>query len=56
MTRRKIPHDVEIYIKVRIEQLKEEFHKNPSGENNLIFTKAINELAVVLDYIERKNR
>jgi len=56
MTRRSIPHDVEVYIKVRIEQLKDEFDKNPSSENNLIFTKAINELAVVLDYIERKNR
>tara|TARA_B100002019_G_C21259891_1_gene596097 strand:- start:457 stop:609 length:153 start_codon:yes stop_codon:yes gene_type:complete len=41
------------YIEIRIDQLKEEFAKNPSAENNLIFTKAINELYIVQEMLER---
>ena len=41
------------YLEIRIEQLMEEFAKNPSAENNLIFTKAINELYIVQEMLER---
>lgn len=41
------------YLEIRIEQLMEEFAKNPSAENNLIFTKAINELHIVLEMLKR---
>ena len=40
------------YIEIRIDQLKEEFAKNPSAENNLIFTKAINELYIVKENLK----
>ena len=45
---------VERYIKIRMKQLEEELEKNPSAENYLIFTKAIQELSLVLDLIQRK--
>ena len=45
---------IERYIKIRIKQLEEELEKNPSAENYLIFTKAIQELSLVLDLIQRK--
>ena len=32
------------YVEVRIEQLKEEYSKNPSEENAMIFDKAVMEL------------
>ena len=46
---------VEKYIKIRMKQLEEELEKNPSAENYLIFTKAIQELSLVLDR-ERQNK
>ena len=45
---------IERYIKIRMKQLEEELEKNPSAENYLIFTKAIQELSLVLDLIQRK--
>ena len=41
------------YIEVRIEQLKEEYEKNPSEENAMIFDKAVMELMTVLDLLKR---
>ena len=41
------------YIEVRIEQLKEEYSKNPSEENAMIFDKAVMELMTVLDLLKR---
>ena len=42
------------YIEVRIEQLKEEYAKNPSEENAMIFDKAVMELMTVLDLLKRQ--
>tara|TARA_B100000674_G_C37735820_1_gene866473 strand:+ start:150 stop:341 length:192 start_codon:yes stop_codon:yes gene_type:complete len=42
------------YIEVRIEQLKEEYRKNPSEENAMIFDKAVMELMTVLDLLKRQ--
>jgi len=42
------------YIEVRIEQLKEEYEKNPSEENAMIFDKAVMELSMVLDLLKRQ--
>ena len=41
------------YVEVRIEQLKEEYAKNPSEENAMIFDKAVMELMTVLDLLKR---
>ena len=41
------------YVEVRIEQLKEEYEKNPSEENAMIFDKAVMELMTVLDLLKR---
>ena len=42
------------YVEVRIEQLKEEYGKNPSEENAMIFDKAVMELMTVLDLLKRQ--
>ena len=42
------------FIEVRITQLNEEYQKNPSEENSMIFEKAIAELYVVLDLLKRE--
>ena len=42
------------YVEVRIEQLKEEYAKNPSEENAMIFDKAVMELMTVLDLLKRQ--
>ena len=42
------------YVEVRIEQLKEEYSKNPSEENAMIFDKAVMELMTVLDLLKRQ--
>ena len=41
------------YVEVRIEQLKEEYSKNPSEENAMIFDKAVMDLMTVLDLLKR---
>ena len=41
------------YVKIRIEQLKEELEKNPSEENQMIIGKAISELSYVEDLLKR---
>ena len=40
------------YVEVRIEQLKEEYEKNPSEENAMIFDKAVMELMTVLELLK----
>ena len=42
------------YLEVRIEQLKDEYAKNPSEENAMIFDKAVMELSMVLDLLKRQ--
>ena len=42
------------YCKIRIDQLNEEYQKNPSEENSLIFEKAIAELYILLDLLKRE--
>ena len=42
------------YVEVRIEQLKEEYAKNPSEENAMIFDKAVMQLMTVLDLLKRQ--
>ena len=46
--------EVTKYLKIRIEQLTQEREKNSDHHTHLILDKSIQELAVVLDYIERK--
>ena len=41
------------YLKIRIDQLNEELDKNSSDENKMIFEKAVSELYIVLDLLER---
>ena len=43
------------YLTIRIDQLNEEYQKNPTEENSLIFEKAIAELYIVLDLLKREN-
>ena len=42
------------YLEVRIDQLKDEYAKNPSEENAMIFDKAVMELSMVLDLLKRQ--
>ena len=42
------------YLTIRIDQLNEEYQKNPTEENSLIFEKAIAELYIVLDLLKRE--
>ena len=46
--------EVTKYLKIRIEQLTLERAKNTNTDTHLILDKSIQELAVVLDLIERK--
>ena len=46
--------EVTKYLKIRIEQLTLERSKNTNSDTHLILDKSIQELATVLDLIERK--
>jgi len=46
--------EVTKYLKIRIEQLTQERAKNTNIDTHLILDKSIQELAMVLDLIERK--
>ena len=52
--RRKEPIDPKRYIILRIDQLTDERAKNDDDHTHMIIDKAITELSIVLDLLERK--
>ena len=52
--RRKEPVDPKDYIRVRMDQLTVERTKNNDTTTHMILDKAITELSIVLDLLERK--
>ena len=54
MTRRKQPLDPIDYVRVRIDQLTTERSKNDNEVSHMVLDKAIAELSIVLDLLERK--
>ena len=52
--RRKEPIDPKRYIILRIDQLTDERAKNNDSNTHMIIDKAITELSIVLDLLERK--
>ena len=54
MTRRKQPLDPRDYVRVRINQLTTERSKNDNEVSHMVLDKAIAELSIVLDLLERK--
>ena len=54
MTRRKQPLDPRDYVRVRIDQLTTERSKNDNEVSHMVLDKAIAELSIVLDLLERK--
>ena len=52
--RRKEPVDPKDYIRVRMDQLTDERTKNNDPTTHMILDKAITELSIVLDLLERK--
>ena len=54
MTRRKQPLDPRDYVRVRIDQLVAERSKNDNEVSHMVLDKAIAELSIILDLLERK--
>jgi len=54
--RRNKPRDPEKYIRVRLQMLNNEKHKNDDVNTHLILDKSIFELSVVLDLITRNKQ